>query len=154
MSFSYPGRDQPVLTDINIELPAGSTVALVGENEAGKTTIVKLLTGMYRPVEGRITVDGIDLADIDTKTWRTCTTATFQTTSSSRCDLATVSELAGDLTRITDDRSVRAAVVRAGSEQDVRRDAGRSRHFGRHLHWGPRPFRRSMATHGPGFFEE
>jgi len=118
VSFSYPGRDEPVLTDIDIELPAGSTVALVGENGAGKTTIVKLLTSMYRPSEGRITVDGVDLADMETQAWRTCTTATFQDHLQFQMRVGD-GVGAGDLTRVNDDRSVRAAAARAGSEQDV-----------------------------------
>jgi ATP-binding cassette subfamily B protein len=118
VSFSYPGRVEPVLSDIDIDLPAGSTVALVGENGAGKTTIVKLLTGMYRPSEGRITVDGVDLADIETKAWRTCTTATFQDHLQFQMRLGD-GVGAGDLTRVNDDRSIRAAVTRAGSEEDV-----------------------------------
>ena len=60
--FRYWDRDRPALSEIDLELPAGSVVALVGENGAGKSTLVKLLCGLYRPGEGRILVDGIDLA--------------------------------------------------------------------------------------------
>ena len=69
LGFSYPGEPAPVLTDVNLDLPAGSTVALVGENGAGKSTLVKLLTGMYRPSSGAITVDGTDLASIGPARW-------------------------------------------------------------------------------------
>jgi ATP-binding cassette subfamily B protein len=78
LGFSYPGEPAPVLTDVNLDLPAGSTVALVGENGAGKSTLVKLLTGMYRPSSGKITVDGADLASIGPARWRASTTGAFQ----------------------------------------------------------------------------
>jgi ATP-binding cassette subfamily B protein len=78
LGFSYPGEPAPVLTDVNLDLPAGSTVALVGENGAGKSTLVKLLTGMYAPSSGKITVDGADLASIGPARWRASTTGAFQ----------------------------------------------------------------------------
>jgi len=63
VGFRYPGTDRWALRELNLQLNAGETVALVGENGAGKTTIVKLLTRLYDPDEGRITLDGIDLRD-------------------------------------------------------------------------------------------
>ncbi len=65
VGFRYPGKDAWVLRDLSFTIPAGETLALVGENGAGKTTIIKLLTRLYEPDEGRILVDGIDLRDID-----------------------------------------------------------------------------------------
>ncbi|MFB7949852.1 ABC transporter ATP-binding protein [Kitasatospora phosalacinea] len=70
VSFSYPGATRPVLEDIDLEIPAGTTLALIGENGAGKSTLVKLLCGLYRPTSGRILVDGTDLADLDAAAWR------------------------------------------------------------------------------------
>ncbi len=64
VGFRYPGTDRWTVRDLSFSLGAGETLALVGENGAGKTTIVKLLTRLYDPTEGRITVDGIDLRDI------------------------------------------------------------------------------------------
>ena len=49
VTFRYPGDQRPVLADVTIEIPAGSTLALVGENGAGKSTLVKLLCGLYQP---------------------------------------------------------------------------------------------------------
>ena len=78
MSFTYPSTYRPVLQDISLTIPAGAVIALVGENGAGKTTLVKLLTRMYEPTEGRILIDGVDLADIDAEKWRQRSSAAFQ----------------------------------------------------------------------------
>src|SRR5262249_1455125 len=62
VSFAYPGTDRRVLDDVSLDLKAGSVVAIVGENGAGKSTHVKLLARLYQPSSGRILVDGADLA--------------------------------------------------------------------------------------------
>ena len=64
VGFKYPETDNWVVRDLSFTLLAGETLALVGENGAGKTTIVKLLTRLYDPSEGRITIDGVDLRDM------------------------------------------------------------------------------------------
>src|SRR5207247_3233068 len=69
VSFRYPGREAPVLSEIDLHLPAGSVVALVGENGAGKTTLVKLLHRFYEPSAGTIRVDGQSLADFEVDEW-------------------------------------------------------------------------------------
>ncbi len=61
VGFKYPGRDEWALRGIDLTLAAGERVALVGHNGAGKTTFVKLMTGLYSPTEGRVTVDGRDV---------------------------------------------------------------------------------------------
>jgi len=78
VTFRYPGTETDVLHDIDLTLPAGSTVAVVGDNGAGKTTFVKLLCGFYRPTSGRIVVDGVDLATVDPAAWHSRTSAAFQ----------------------------------------------------------------------------
>ncbi len=65
VSFTYPGSDRPVLTDISLHLPHGEKLAIVGENGSGKTTLIKLLTRLYTPTSGRIFLDGVDLNDWD-----------------------------------------------------------------------------------------
>jgi ATP-binding cassette, subfamily B, bacterial len=64
VGFRYPDTDTWALRHLSFTLDAGETLALVGENGAGKTTIVKLLTRLYDPDEGRITIDGIDLREL------------------------------------------------------------------------------------------
>jgi ATP-binding cassette subfamily B protein len=65
VGFRYPTKDVWALRHINLVIPAGQSLALVGENGAGKTTFVKLLTRLYEPTEGRIVLDGRDLRDWD-----------------------------------------------------------------------------------------
>ncbi|MGZ6371417.1 MAG: ABC transporter ATP-binding protein, partial [Bdellovibrionota bacterium] len=65
VSFRYPGASRLVLNKLNFQLRPGERVALIGENGEGKTTIVKLLTRLYDPLEGEILLDGIDLREYD-----------------------------------------------------------------------------------------
>jgi len=63
VSFRYPGASRLVLNGLNVTLRAGERVALVGENGEGKTTLVKLMTRLYDPVEGQVLLDGVDLRE-------------------------------------------------------------------------------------------
>jgi len=65
VSFTYPGTSRVVLHRLSFRLSSGERIALIGENGQGKTTIVKLLTRLYDPTEGRILLDGIDLREYD-----------------------------------------------------------------------------------------
>ena len=76
--FRYPGRSADVYRDLDLEITAGRSLAIVGANGAGKTTLVKLLARMYEPTEGRITVDGIDLRELDAASWQRRIAAIFQ----------------------------------------------------------------------------
>lgn len=70
VGFTYPGSARKVLHTCDLELEPGSTTALVGVNGAGKSTFTKLLTGLLEPTEGRITVDGTPLTELDPRAWR------------------------------------------------------------------------------------
>jgi ATP-binding cassette, subfamily B, bacterial len=114
LAFAYPGaEDQTVLGPIELELPAGRSIAVVGENGAGKTTLVKLLCGMYLPTTGRILVEDTDLAQIDIGAWRERVSATFQDFVRFHFTLRE-SVGVGDLPRIGDEATVRSALDRAG----------------------------------------
>jgi ABC-type multidrug transport system fused ATPase/permease subunit len=63
VSFSYPGSRETALSGVDLHIPPGSKLAIVGENGSGKTTLIKLLTRLYEPTEGRITLDGRDLRE-------------------------------------------------------------------------------------------
>lgn len=65
VSFCYPGQEVLALKNINLVLKRGEKLSVVGENGAGKTTFVKLLCRLYDPTQGRITIDGVDIRDID-----------------------------------------------------------------------------------------
>ena len=62
VTFTYPGAEEPVLKDLSFRMEAGKHYAFVGENGAGKTTIIKLMTGLYDQYEGKILVNGRDLS--------------------------------------------------------------------------------------------
>jgi ABC-type multidrug transport system fused ATPase/permease subunit len=68
VSFKYPDQRDEALSDINLHIPPGSKLAIVGENGSGKTTLIKLLTRLYEPTSGRITLDGRNLQEWDRST--------------------------------------------------------------------------------------
>jgi ATP-binding cassette, subfamily B, bacterial len=110
--FAYPGAEEAALGPIDLDLPAGRTIALVGENGAGKTTLVKLLCGMYRPTAGQVAVDGIDLDAFDPREWRERISAAFQDFVRFQLRLGE-SVGVGDLPRLGERRVVRDALARA-----------------------------------------
>jgi ATP-binding cassette subfamily B protein len=90
LSFSYIGASQaksspaeskpmpPVLDHFDLTIPAGSSLAIVGQNGAGKTTLAKLLCRLYDPQSGTIEVDGVDIRQFDLPSWRSRVAAVFQ----------------------------------------------------------------------------
>jgi ATP-binding cassette, subfamily B, bacterial len=77
VTFAYPGG-APILEHFDLTIPAGTSLAIVGQNGAGKTTIAKLLCRLYDPQEGVIEIDGVDLRNLDAESWRSQITAVFQ----------------------------------------------------------------------------
>ena len=78
VTFAYPTTSEPVLAGFDLTIPAGSSLAIVGQNGAGKTTIAKLLCRLYDPQQGAIEVDGVDIRALDLGGWRSRVTAVFQ----------------------------------------------------------------------------
>jgi len=79
VTFAYPTAGAtPVLEHFDLTIPAGSSLAIVGQNGAGKTTIAKLLCRLYDPQSGRIEIDGVDLREFDPASWRASIAAVFQ----------------------------------------------------------------------------
>ncbi len=83
VTFAYPVEGSappgaPVLEHFDLTIPAGSSLAIVGQNGAGKTTIAKLLCRLYDPQCGAIEIDGVDLREFDIASWRARITAVFQ----------------------------------------------------------------------------
>jgi ABC-type multidrug transport system fused ATPase/permease subunit len=77
LTFAYP-EGRPVLEGFDLTIPAGSSLAIVGQNGAGKTTLAKLLCRLYDPQSGAIEIDGVDVREIDLHSWRSRITAVFQ----------------------------------------------------------------------------
>jgi ABC-type multidrug transport system fused ATPase/permease subunit len=81
LTFAYPGGPStgpPVLDRFDLTIPAGSSLAIVGQNGAGKTTLAKLLCRLYDPQSGAIEIDGVDLRELSLASWRDRVTAVFQ----------------------------------------------------------------------------
>ena len=78
VTFSYTSSSDPVLAGFDLTIPAGSSLAIVGQNGAGKTTMAKLLCRLYDPQSGAIEVDGIDLRSFNVESWRSRIAAVFQ----------------------------------------------------------------------------
>jgi ABC-type multidrug transport system fused ATPase/permease subunit len=76
--FAYPGTDRAVLDGLDLTIPAGRSLAIVGQNGAGKTTLAKLVCRLYDPDGGAIRVDGVDLRELDLASWRARIAAVFQ----------------------------------------------------------------------------
>lgn len=70
IGFSYMGSDMPVLSDFNLSVKAGETIAFVGESGAGKTTLLNLIIGYMQPTKGKIYIDGSDITDINLQSYR------------------------------------------------------------------------------------
>ncbi len=78
VAFAYPNSARTVFDGLDLEIHAGQSLAVVGANGAGKTTLIKLLCRFYDPTSGRITVDGIDLRELDAVSWQRRIAAIFQ----------------------------------------------------------------------------
>lgn len=76
--FKYPGTGDFVLAGIDLCIPVGSTLGLVGRNGCGKTTLIKLLTRLYDPTQGEILIDGVPLVQIPPEEYHRCIGAIFQ----------------------------------------------------------------------------
>ena len=118
VSFTYPGSDQPALTNLNLTVLPGERIALVGENGAGKTTLIKLLLGLYRPTAGRILVDGVDLNELAQDDWYRRFGTVFQDFVRYQ---TTVREniVFGWLEGRDDTRALAATVARSGADEVV-----------------------------------
>jgi ATP-binding cassette, subfamily B, bacterial len=77
-SSTSPAAGKPVLEHFDLTIPAGSSLAIVGQNGAGKTTLAKLLCRLYDPQSGTIEIDGVDIREFDLASWRSRVTAVFQ----------------------------------------------------------------------------
>ncbi|HEY0734190.1 MAG TPA: ABC transporter ATP-binding protein [Herpetosiphonaceae bacterium] len=118
VSFTYPGARQPALAHIDLTLRPNERIALVGENGAGKSTIAKLLLGLYQPSSGYISVDGVRLDTIDPAVWRSYVAAVFQDymqyALSARQNIGF-----GRLQQLDDLNAIQAAAAKSGADDVI-----------------------------------
>jgi len=108
VGFRYPDAERWALRQVSFHLRPGESVALVGENGAGKTTVVKLLTRLYDPTEGRILLDGVDLREYDLEELRRAVGVIFQ--DFMRYDMAARANIAvGRIEALGDEPRIRSA---------------------------------------------
>ena len=111
VSFAYPRTEREVLRGLDLTIPAGTSLAIVGQNGAGKTTLAKLLCRLYDPTSGAIEIDGTDVRDLDIAAWRERVAAVFQ--DFTRFELSLRENVAP---RGASDEDVLAALVDAGAD--------------------------------------
>ena len=116
VSFKYPGTEREILRNLSFEIKSGEKVALVGVNGAGKSTIIKLLCGLYTPDSGRITVGGKDISELSQDAIRQVISVVFQDFGSYQLTLRE-NVAFGDLAKLNCDESLRAALAFAGAEK-------------------------------------
>jgi ABC-type multidrug transport system fused ATPase/permease subunit len=124
LTFAYPGGGAPVLDNFDLTVPAGSSLAIVGQNGAGKTTLAKLLCRFYDPQSGGIEVDGVDIRQFEIDSWRSRLTAVFQDFTRFELPLRDNVAPAG-----APDNEIHAALEAAGAAKLARLDTVLSRGY-------------------------
>ncbi len=118
VSFRYRGGREEVFHRLDLEIPAGRSLAIVGSNGAGKTTLVKLLCRLYDPTAGRVLVDGINLADLDPRAWQRRIAVIFQ--DFTRYELSVVDNIGfGAIECLGDRELLHSAAERAEATQFI-----------------------------------
>ncbi|EYF02157.1 ABC transporter ATP-binding protein [Chondromyces apiculatus] len=118
VGFQYPGQSRWALRNVDLFIPAGQSLALVGHNGAGKTTFIKLLTRLYEPTEGRILLDGKDLRGWDPEALRARIGVVFQDFAQYQFLLRENVGL-GSVAHLHDDPRVHRAIERGGASEVV-----------------------------------
>ncbi|GAA3801550.1 multidrug ABC transporter permease [Cellulomonas soli] len=118
VSFTYPGQTQPALDGVSFVLRPGMTTAVMGRNGAGKSTVVKLLCGIYTPSSGQILIDGVPLDEISEASLLDAMTFVFQDYAQYNVSAAENIGL-GSLEHLDDEARVRAAGARASIAQHL-----------------------------------
>ena len=115
VGFAYPGTNTLVLDNVDLVVSPGERVALVGRNGAGKSTMAKLMLGLYRPTAGSLRVDGADLAEVEPTEWRKSVAAVFQ--DYVRFELTARDNIGfGDLPRADDEAAIVSAAVKSDAD--------------------------------------
>ncbi|HET9659538.1 MAG TPA: ABC transporter ATP-binding protein [Thermomicrobiales bacterium] len=114
VTFTYPGRPEPALNDVSFKIDLGETVAVVGKNGAGKSTIVKLLGRLYDPEKGQILVDGVDVRDYDPAELRKQFGMMFQDYAMYQLPVSENIGV-GNVARVRDHEAIESAATRGGA---------------------------------------
>ena len=131
VSFRYPGADKNVIHHMNLTIHPGEKLAIVGLNGAGKTTMVRLLCGLYDPCEGRITLNGQDVRSFDRREYYKLFSAVFQ--DFSMPDLTVAETVAQDYEGV-DLQKVKTCLEKAGLTQTVQNlPKGLDTHLGKEI---------------------
>lgn len=118
ISFQYPGRSEPAIQNISLSIRPGQKVAIVGDNGAGKTTLAKCLLGLYRPSNGIIRLDGINLNEIDRRELGKKITAVFQ--DYVQFQLTARENIGfGNLNKLNDDNLLEVAAAKSGADEFI-----------------------------------
>ncbi|MEO1692997.1 MAG: ABC transporter ATP-binding protein [Cyanobacteria bacterium J06631_6] len=118
VSFSYPNTSRTALKNINLTIRPGETIALVGENGSGKTTLVKLLCRLYDISSGKITIDGIDFRDINSRELQRHVSVIFQ--DFARYNLSAQENIwLGNAALDPEDSRIQAAAHRSGADEVI-----------------------------------
>ncbi|MBP5751874.1 MAG: ABC transporter ATP-binding protein, partial [Treponema sp.] len=112
VSFAYEGSEKAVLKDVSFKIGADEKIALVGNNGAGKTTIVKLLCGLYQPTSGEILIDGKSINDIGVEKYQDMISVLFQDTSPIALSIA--ENVCGCEPKDVDDKRLHECLEKAG----------------------------------------
>lgn len=149
ITFCYPGAARPALSNFNLRIPAGQITALVGENGAGKTTMIKLLCRFYDPEKGRLLIDGTDMRNLSLQALRSRITVLFQDPVHYH-DTVYNNIAFGDIDNRPGKERIEAAARASGADGPISRlpdgyEAVLGKWFG-----GAELKRRRMATSGPG----
>jgi len=115
ISFTYPGKDMPAVKNVSIYIKSGETIAIVGANGAGKSTLVRLLTGLYRPMEGNVSIGGLDTIRTAPASLYKGTSGIFQRYQRYKMTLAENVAIS-DTVHSPDESQMRAALSEAGFE--------------------------------------
>jgi len=121
--FRYPGAERQVLNALNMRVEPGERIALIGQNGQGKTTIVKLMTRLYDPTDGRILLDGVDLREYQIEDLCSQTGVIFQ--DFMRYEMTARENIAvGRIEFLGDDQRIRAAAEKSLADGVIERLAG------------------------------
>ncbi len=119
VGFTYPGGDKPALENISLHIRPGERLAMVGENGSGKTTLIKLLARLYAPTSGRITLEGLELAQWDIEALRRKIGVIFQ--DFARYQLPVSENVGiGDIEQFDDEAQIRIAARKGMADEFIR----------------------------------